>query len=137
MTDTAHPHEPAHALSAFSRFMGFSTDHAEPGLARMRVSFRAEFDNMSKVAHGGVVAALMDTACGVALTTDPDGVRRSRVLTVSFTLNYLAAFTEGDMTCEARLVGGGRKLLTVECRAFGPDGTTVIATGQGVFRRIQ
>jgi uncharacterized protein (TIGR00369 family) len=137
MTEDAHPHEPAFALSAFSRLMGFTIDHAEPGYAKMRVAYRPDFDNMSKVAHGGVVAALMDTACGVALTTDPDGVRRRRVLTVSFTLNYLAAFTEGEMICEARVVGGGRKLLTVETRAFGPDGETVIASGQGVFRRIQ
>jgi uncharacterized protein (TIGR00369 family) len=103
----------------------------------MRVAYRPEFANMSQVAHGGVIAALMDTACGVALTTDPDGVRRTRVLTVSFSLTYLAAFTEGAITCEARDVGGGRKLRTVETRAMAADGQTVLATGHGTFRRIQ
>jgi acyl-CoA thioesterase len=123
-------------LSAFAQLLGFTIEQAEPGFARLRVAYRPDFDNLSQVAHGGVVASLMDTACGVALTTDPDGVRRSRVLTVSFTLNYLAAFAAGEMVCEARLIGGGRKLLTVETRAFSADGETVFASGQGVFRRI-
>lgn len=117
--------------------MGFTIDHAEPGFAKLRVAYRPDFDNMSNVAHGGVVAALMDTACGVALTMDSDGVRRRRALTVSFTLNYLAPFTDGEMICEARTVGGGRKLVTVETRAFSADGETVFASGQGVFRLIR
>lgn len=128
---------PPGGLSAFAQLLGFSIEKAEPGFARMRVAYRPEFDNLSKVAHGGVVASLMDTACGVALTTDADGVRRRRVLTVSFTLNYLAAFVAGEMVCEARLVGGGQKLVTVESRAFSADAETVFATGQGVFRRLQ
>ena len=133
----AHPPEPARALSAFSRYVGFEIAHAEPGFAVMRCAWKPEFVNMSGVAHGGVIAALMDTACGVALTTDPDGVRRSRVVTVSFSLTYLAAFREGTITCEARVAGGGRKLRTVETRVVGPDGETLLATGHGVFRRIQ
>jgi acyl-CoA thioesterase len=132
-----HPPEPARALSAFSRFLGFTIDHAEPGHAVMRCRFRPEFSNMAMVAHGGVVTALMDTACGVALTTDPDGVRRTRFVTVSFSLNFLAPFRDGEVTCEARVVGGGRKLKTVETRVIGPDGETLLATGHGVFRRIQ
>jgi acyl-coenzyme A thioesterase PaaI-like protein len=73
----------------------------------------------------------------VALTTDPDGVRRTRFVTVSFSLNFLAPFRDGEVTCEARVVGGGRKLKTVETRVIGPDGETLLATGHGVFRRIQ
>jgi uncharacterized protein (TIGR00369 family) len=137
VTDAPHPPEPARSLSAFSRLLGFAVDHAAPGHAAMRCAFRPEFSNMSMMAHGGVIAALMDTACGVALTTDPDGVRRSRVVTVSFSLTYLAPFREGEITCTAQVVGGGRKLKTVETRVLGPDGTTLLATGHGVFRRIQ
>lgn len=137
MTETTHPQEPVTALSDFSRYLGFSIDRTEPGFALMRVPFREEFRNMSQVAHGGVIAALMDTACGVALTADADGVRRSRVVTVSFSLTYLAPFTDGIATCEAWVVGGGRKLKTVEVRCVGPDDETLLATGHGVFRRIQ
>lgn len=136
MSEPPHPPEPARALSAFTRLLGFTVDHAEPGFAVMRCRWRPEFANMSLVAHGGVIAALMDTACGVALTTDPDGVRRARVVTVSFSLNYLAPFRDGEVTAEARVAGGGRKLRTVEVRVAGPDGT-LLATGHGVFRRIQ
>ena len=123
-------------LSAFSSLLGLVVEHAEPGLAVLTCAWRPEFENMSGVAHGGVVAALMDTACGVALTTDADGVRRSRVVTVSFTLSYLAAFREGTVRCEARAAGGGRKLKTVEVRVTAPDGVTPIAVGHGVFRQI-
>lgn len=137
MTQQTHPHEPVTALSDFSRYLGFTIERAEPGFALMRVPFREEFRNMSQVAHGGVIAALMDTACGVALTADADGVRRSRVVTVSFALTYLAPFTQGTACCEARVVGGGRKLKTVETKCIGADNETLLATGHGVFRRIQ
>ena len=122
--------------SAFSSLLGFVVEDAGEGYATMSCGWQPAFENMSGVAHGGVAAALMDTACGVALTTDADGVRQGRALTVSFTLSYLGAFREGTVRCEARVVGGGRKLQTVEARVIGSDGSTVIALGHGVFRRI-
>ena len=122
--------------SAFADLLGFVVEEAGAGFATMSCAWQPAFENMSGVAHGGVTAALMDTACGVALTTDADGVRRGRALTVSFTLSYLAGFSGGTVRCEARVIGGGRKLQTVEARVMGPDGHTVVAVGQGVFRRL-
>lgn len=123
-------------MSAFARHLGLVLEAAGSGRAVLYCAWRPEFENMSGVAHGGVVASLMDTACGMALTVDADGVRRGRVVTVSFSLSYLAAFREGTIRCEAQVTGGGRRLQTVEARVTGADGHTLIALGQGVFRRI-
>lgn len=122
-------------LSAFARHLGFVLLRAEPGLAVLRCAWRPEFANMAEVAHGGVVASLIDTACGVALTVDAGGRRVGRVVTVSLTLNYLAPFAGGAIVAEARLVGGGRRLQTAEVRVQAEDGG-LVATALGVFRHI-
>ena len=124
-------------LSPFSELLGLRVDRAEPDYARLRCAWQPSFTNMSGVAHGGVVASVMDTACGVALTADENGKRQGRVVTVSFSLNYLAPFREGEeIVCEAWVVGGGRKLKTVRVQVTDANEVTVIATGHGVFRHI-
>ena len=124
-------------FAAYAKELGLAVEAASPGRARLRCPWRAGFSNMIGVAHGGVVAAVMDSACGVALTADEDGARgEGRVVTVSLTVNYLAPFREGDaLVAEAEIEGGGRRLVTMRVRCRRDDGTPV-AVGQGVFRRL-
>ncbi len=123
-------------LSAFSVELGLQVTEAVPGRARIVCDWQPMFANMAGVAHGGVVTAIMDTACGVALTAGADGKRAGKVATVSFALSFLAPFAEGDrVTATAQDVGGGKSLRTAQVRLEGPNGT-VLATGHGVFRRI-
>jgi uncharacterized protein (TIGR00369 family) len=124
-------------LSAFTRHLGFTLIEAEPGRAVLHCPFRPEFTNMSGVAHGGVAAALMDTACGVALTAQADGRRAGKVVTVMFSLNFLAPFRDGmEALCEARVLGGGAKLASAEARMTDAATGALLATGHGSFRRI-
>ena len=124
-------------FATYASELGLRVEAASPGHARLRCPWRAGFANMIGVAHGGVVTAVMDTACGVALTADADGTRGDgRVVTVSLTANFLAPFREGDtLVAEAETAGGGRKLVTMRVRCARDDGTPV-AVGQGVFRRL-
>jgi len=122
--------------SAFARFLGIEVLDAGRDRARIGLDIRPEFMNAAGLAHGAIPLAIMDTACGVALTADRDVRVSGRVLTVSFTISYLAAVREGRLEATAQALGGGRRLLTCDARVRDGEGR-IVAAGQGVFRRLR
>lgn len=124
-------------MSPFTNTLGIKVEKAGQGHATLFCAWRPELANDAGMAHGGVVASIMDTACGVALVSNDEGKRVGNVVTVSFSLSYMAPFKEGDsVRCEARLVGGGKKIKTVEVVLKNATTEELIASGFGTFRRI-
>jgi uncharacterized protein (TIGR00369 family) len=65
------------------------------------------------VVHGGVVAALADTAGGLAAyMAYPRG---TRVATVEMKINFLEAVEGGSITAEAVVVRMGRHIAVTDC----------------------
>jgi uncharacterized protein (TIGR00369 family) len=65
------------------------------------------------VVHGGVVAALADTAGGLAsYMAYPRG---TRVATIEMKINFLEAVEGGDITAEAVVVRKGRHIAVTDC----------------------
>ncbi len=65
------------------------------------------------VVHGGVLAALADTAGGLAsYMSCPLG---TRVATVEMKINYLEGVERGTVTADAEVVRIGRHLAVVDC----------------------
>ena len=91
--------------------------------------------NRHGVLHGGIVSALLDSACGAtgSLTVDKSG--RAPFLTISLTTQFLAPAREGRVTATGRVVGGGRSLLFIEGKLTDEDGR-LIATANGVFKPV-
>ncbi len=88
-------------------------DSAEAGHAILRVQVRARHKQVNKVVHGGVVAALADTAGGLATyTTLPRG---TRVATVEMKINFLEAVDRGSLIADARVLRKGRNFTGVDC----------------------
>lgn len=124
-------------MSRFTELLGIEVEDSGLGYAILTCAWKPEFENDSNVTHGGVIATIMDTACGVALVSDENGKRAGRVVTVSFSLSYIAPFREGDrVRCTARLAGGGRKLKTVKVELESAMTSDLIASGFGTFRQI-
>jgi uncharacterized protein (TIGR00369 family) len=96
-----------------ARQFGFVLDKAEPGrvILRMRVSERHK--QVHGVVHGGVIAALADTAGGLA--TYMACPRGSRVATVEMKINYLEAVERGVLNADARVVRIGAHIAVVDC----------------------
>jgi uncharacterized protein (TIGR00369 family) len=65
------------------------------------------------VVHGGVLAALADTAGGLA--TYMDCPRGTRVATVEMKINFLEAVEAGTVFAEAEVVRRGRHIAVVDC----------------------
>jgi 1,4-dihydroxy-2-naphthoyl-CoA hydrolase len=101
-----------HSSNTAKQF-GFELAEAEHGRVVMRMRVDARHLQVHKVVHGGVLAALADTAGGLATyMAYPRGVR---VATVEMKINYLEAVEGGTVEAEARVVRSGRHIAVVDC----------------------
>ena len=78
--------------------------------------------------HGGVVAAVLDSACGyAAMTLMPEG---TGILTVEFKVNLLAPAKGERFRFDGKVVKPGRTISVVDGAAYAFDGgkTRMIAT---------
>jgi uncharacterized protein (TIGR00369 family) len=92
---------------------GFSLDEAEPGRVVLRMRVDKRHKQVHGVVHGGVLAALADTAGGLAsYVACPPG---RRVATIEMKINYLESVEAGSVTADARVVRIGRHIAVVDC----------------------
>lgn len=135
--------------SAFQRLLGYRVESWGEGRAVVSCPLRPEHLNMSDRPHGGLVATLIDAVCGIAGSREPasgrdsdqetghdfgrDAGGRHITVTISLTVNYLAA-AEGDrLVAEGRRTGGGRGVFFSQAEVRDGVGR-LVATGSGAFR---
>lgn len=82
--------------------------------------------------HGGFVAMLLDNACGVAVRNMIGDVHTA-IITVSMSVNFLAAVRSGSVVATGRVTGGGKRLKFVEAQ-LKDDAGVLLATGSAVFK---
>ncbi|MCV6593907.1 MAG: PaaI family thioesterase [Silicimonas sp.] len=85
--------------------------------------------------HGGITATLLDTASGLTAGLSEDPQAELPALTLSMSINYLAAVPSGRLTAIGRVTGGGRKTKFVDGELRDETGT-LIATSTGVFKLL-
>jgi len=96
-----------------ARQMGFTLVKATRGRVLLRMKVDARHLQVHGVVHGGVLAALADTAGGLAsYMSCPLG---TRVATVEMKINYLEGVERGTVTADAQVVRIGRHLAVVDC----------------------
>lgn len=107
-------------LSKFSALMGFEVAKLYPGGAVLHVVTEDHHRQIHNVVHGGVIAALADTAAAIAAyTVVPRG---SEVVTIELKINYLLPVAEGKLTAEGKVLRAGRNFIVVECDVTKQDG---------------
>jgi uncharacterized protein (TIGR00369 family) len=93
--------------------MGFSLLKATYGRVLLGMRVDSRHLQVHGVVHGGVLAALADTAGGLAsYMACPLG---TRVATVEMKINYLEGVERGELTADAQVVRLGRHLSVVDC----------------------
>jgi uncharacterized protein (TIGR00369 family) len=101
--------------------LGFALESASPGRAVLRLDAGAQHKQLNNVVHGGILAALADTAGAVAAyTTVPKGVA---LATIELTINYLEGVPGGRVRAEATVLRTGRNFVVAECEIFDRKGT--------------
>jgi uncharacterized protein (TIGR00369 family) len=117
--------------AAFNQWAGFEVTEAEPGSVELRLPWRPEFGQYAGFLHAGVVAALVDTACGFAAATATGG----DVVASHCAVSFLAPARGGAFAARARVVKAGRRQVFTNAEVFAElDGsTTLVASGQTIL----
>lgn len=123
-------------LSNFSQLLNIRVKEARPGVAVVTAEVDDRMMNMIGVAHGGVPVSVMDTACGIAATTEEDGSRPTRVVTLSLNTQFVRPVHQGTITATARKRGGGQSTVMMDAEVHDAHGH-LLAFAQGVFKRIR
>jgi uncharacterized protein (TIGR00369 family) len=111
------------------RLFGFVLERIEAGRAVLRLRVRPHHLQVYEVVHGGVIAALADTAGGLA--TYMSGPRGARVATIEMKINFLEAVERGTVRAEAQVLRRGRNFSVVECDVR--DATRLVAKALMTF----
>jgi uncharacterized protein (TIGR00369 family) len=92
---------------------GFLLREAEAGRVVLRMHVDERHKQVHGVVHGGVIAALADTAGGLA--TYMACPRGTRVATIEMKINYLESVEGGILDAEARVVRLGAHVGVCDC----------------------
>lgn len=110
---------------------GIEIEEAREGYARIRMRLRADMLNGHRIAHGGMVFALADTAFAYACNS-----RNLRTVAAQASIVFLDAAREGELLvaeAEEQALAGRSGVYNATVK--GEDGRT-IATFQGLSRSI-
>jgi uncharacterized protein (TIGR00369 family) len=100
--------------------LGFELESVEHGRAVLRLDAEAKHTQIHGVVHGGILAALADTASAIAAyTTVAPG---TAIATVELKINYLEAVPGGRIKAEGRVLRSGRNFVVAECEIFDGQG---------------
>ena len=117
----------------FAKLLGIEVDSVEPGHAVLSMRVRDDLKQNHGIAHGGSVAALIDSAMAIAIM--PMLGENERTTTVDLTIHYLRPLTEGTARASARVVRAGRRVITVSAELFNHKGD-LAATALSTYLRF-
>lgn len=119
--------------SGFQDLLGYRLSQWSAGQAVLELDVEHKHTNRAGVLHGGVLATLIDTACGFSATYCPVPGRVRRVVTLSLTTNFTGQVRHGRLRAVAAMQAGGSRIVFCHADVF-DDGGKLIATGGGTFR---
>ena len=120
---------------AFAELIGYRLTAWRTDQAEVVLEVEERHMNRSGILHGGVMATLIDTACGYAgcyRPAPPEDSRRAS--TLSLTTSFIGPVVAGaELVARARRTGGGRQIFFADCEVRDQDGH-LVATGSGSFK---
>ena len=120
----------------FRKWLGLTYEVMEDECAVVSMELDEDKRNVRDVAHGGVVASLIDVAMGTAAAGGNSATRKRYTVTLELKVNYLAPARGNKLTAEAKVVRGGSRTFVVECRVMTDLGVEcAMALGTFITRR--
>ncbi|MDF2094899.1 PaaI family thioesterase [Aquibaculum arenosum] len=138
-TNDDSPLDPDRVPGRFGDIVGYRLLDWQEGTALLELWLDERHRNRSGVMHGGVLATLIDAACGYAGTycSVPGNVRRA--MTLQLSTQFIAAGRAGQrLLARSRCTGGGRSVFFASAEVSADSGpgseAKLIGRGEGVFR---
>jgi uncharacterized protein (TIGR00369 family) len=126
--------ESTEAPTAFAELVGYRLQSWRPDYAEVTLLLEAKHLNRNGGPHGGLLATLIDTACGYSGVHSAGPGRPRRALTLSLACQFIGRAEPGTtLTAIGRKVGGGRQIFFATCEVHDSNGR-LIARGEGTFR---
>ncbi len=106
--------------SRLPALLGFRVESLASGRAVLSMLVKGHHKQIQDVVHGGVIAALADTAAAIAAyTVVPHG---TEIATIELKINYLSAVPGGKIRAEGKVLRAGRNFVVTECEVFDAKG---------------
>lgn len=112
-----------------------SYDAAEKKV-RMRFTLGEVFVNFQGVIHGGIIATVLDTLCGVAIRLSSDTEKFSGQFTLELKTSFLTAAAPGVFIGEGQVKRLGKSIAFAQSDLFDSDNNH-IATASATFKLRQ
>jgi acyl-CoA thioesterase len=120
----------AHSISVYN-YLGLRVKSLGKGRAEMKMRVGEDLTNSHGRAHGGILAAFVDSAMGVAIRT-----LDIRVVTVEMNINYLAPINQDEvLVTDARVVHAGRSMIVAEAEVR--KGDELVAKSRATFFAVK
>lgn len=117
-----------------ARALGMELDRLSAGAAEISMPYNPELvgDPRSGVIHGGVISTLMDTCCGAAVMSHPDGAKVTA--TIDLRIDYMRAATpQQAIRARAECYHVTRSVAFVRAWAMDDDDDRPVAAATGAF----
>jgi uncharacterized protein (TIGR00369 family) len=114
----------------FNQWLNFTILKADADGLEMRAAWREEWvvNPDRRYTHGGILAAIVDTAADYALAAELG----RPFPTIDLRVDYHKAAMPGDLTAKARVVRLGSQYSTAEAYVYDKDGA-LVASGRGTY----
>lgn len=119
------------ASAAFNTMAQFQVYSAQEGAVELHMEWSDELTQYSGYLHAGVIAALLDTACGFAAVTVSGNVTASH-----FSMNCLRPAIGRRFIAKGLILRAGRKQVFARAELFAErdnDERTLVATGEALL----
>ncbi|MCQ4325569.1 ABC transporter substrate-binding protein [Stutzerimonas stutzeri] len=123
-----------HLHNPFLQSQGVELVHWAPGEAEFHMPIEARHLNRQGMLHGGLIATLLDAACGYAGLHAGEGEEELHGVTVMLNIAYLNAARSGTVIARGRVNRQGRSLYFAEASLSSAHGE-LLATAQGSFKQ--
>ena len=117
----------------FAKLLGMEAESVEPGHAVLTMKIRDDLKRNGSIAHGGAIAALIDSAMAFAIV--PLLSENERTTTVDLTIHFMRPLSEGSARASARVVRAGKRVITVSAELFNSEGK-LAATALSTYLRL-
>jgi len=104
----------------------------KPGEATLELKVRDELRQPQGLLHGGAISSLIDTATAFAAATMLENGENA--FTSNLTVHFLRSVKEGKVTCKAKVIKSGKRLITVSAEVLN-DSDELVATSLTSYSR--